>query len=150
VDLIIHTLLFILTHSLPVFFFFFFFFFYLIYSIGYLSNLKHFDIASNLVTGKLPDTIKQLTNLVLFSTSGNNFSKQTVHDYFYNMPNLKDLSMKGNNFTGTLPSFFGEINSLQLLDLESNQLTGEIPTWYGLMTNLHVLMLNRNYLTGTG
>jgi hypothetical protein len=140
-------------HSLPFLFLFYYYYYYYyyysIFSIGYLTNLKHFDIASNLLTGTLPDTIKQLTNLVLLSTSGNNFSKQRVHDYFSNMPNLKALSMKGNNFTGTLPAFFGDINSLQLLDLDGNYLSGSIPTWYGLMTNLHALMLNRNELTGT-
>lgn len=117
--------------------------------IGYLNNLKHLDISSCSMSGTLPDTISLLTNLVSLSTSGNKFSKQPLRNYFSELSNLQDISMKGNAFTGTLPEFFGLMTNLKMLDLDGNHLVGTIPTWYGILQNLAVLQLNRNQLTGT-
>lgn len=117
--------------------------------IGYLDKLQHFDISHNGLEGTLPDTIQLLTNLVSLRTSGNNFDPQPMMDFFKQMKNLKELGLKDNNFSGTLPRYFVNLVDLQSLDLEGNNLSGTISTFYGTMSKLNVLKLNNNKLTGT-
>jgi hypothetical protein len=100
------------------------------------------------MTGTIPDTLTQLTELRYLATSGNKFDAQELLDYS-SLTNLHDLSMKANKLKGTIPDWIGELTSLQMLDLDANDLTGTIPTWVGLMRDLDHLLLNRNKLTGT-
>jgi hypothetical protein len=116
--------------------------------IGFLKNLKSFDVSFNRLTGTIPDTIKDLSNLQYLTTSGNNFSPQPLMD-LSGLSKLQDLSMKGNNLTGRLPGELGFMTTLQMLDLDGNHLTGSIPTYFGMMYSLNHLLLNRNKLSGS-
>ncbi|XP_074338877.1 uncharacterized protein LOC141677043 [Apium graveolens] len=63
---------------------------------------------------------------------------------------LKYLSLRGNYFTGKLPSSLGNLTYLQFLDVSYNELiTGFIPSELGNLTNLAFLYLSHNYLNGS-
>lgn len=118
--------------------------------IGFLNNLRHLDISANLIEGTLPDTIQLLNKMVSLTTSGNKFNRQRLDEtYFTSMSELQDLSMKENQFSGSLPENFAGLSKLRMLDLDRNDLIGTIPSQYGMLEKLTILQLNRNQLSGT-
>lgn len=64
------------------------------------------------------------------------------------MSSLKFLFLANNQFSGSIPSAYGNMQGLQALDLSNNQLTGSIPPSFGQLTNLLWLMIGNNSLTG--
>ncbi|KAK2965715.1 hypothetical protein RJ640_022242 [Escallonia rubra] len=91
-----------------------------------ISKLSHLDIASNHISGNIPEDI---------ATS---------------FPSLTDLIMSANSFTGTIPSSFGDMASLKYLDLSHNHLSGSIPNSLAMGCRyLQVLKLSNNNLQGS-
>ncbi|KAK3001272.1 hypothetical protein RJ639_020812 [Escallonia herrerae] len=91
-----------------------------------ISKLSHLDIASNHISGNIPEDI---------ATS---------------FPGLTDLIMSANSFTGTIPPSFGDMASLRYLDLSHNLLSGNIPNSLAMgCRNLQVLKLSNNNLQGS-
>jgi uncharacterized protein YjbI with pentapeptide repeats len=112
-------------------------------SLTNLDNLIHIDLSNNKLTGSLDGhavfTMSLLQNIFL---SNNNFTNGTV-PAMIGMTNLRELSLKGTNRVGTLPTFI-DSPIIHLIDLDDNDLTGTIPTNYGQFTNLGFLLLSRN------
>merc|ERR1711897_118566 len=90
----------------------------------------------------------QLTNLVSLYTGVNGFGNHPIPDFLAGLTNLRELSMKQNQLTGTIPTFLGALTDLQVLDLDFNQLEGPIPFELGRLTRMDTMMLNRNFLNG--
>ncbi|CAK9877571.1 unnamed protein product [Sphagnum jensenii] len=65
-----------------------------------------------------------------------------------NLSSLNYLNLQGNNFNGSIPAIYGNLNLIQL-DLSDNNLTGPIPPELGNLTNLVSLYLYGNQLNGT-
>ena len=61
---------------------------------------------------------------------------------------VTELSLSGNDLTGTIPPELGDLSSLTELSLYSNGLTGTIPPELGDLSSLTELSLNLNGLTG--
>ncbi|CAO2193301.1 unnamed protein product [Urochloa humidicola] len=61
---------------------------------------------------------------------------------------LQDLDLGGNQLSGMLPRFIGQLTSLVFLDLGSNDITGTIPKSVGQFSYLQSLDLSYNHLTG--
>ena len=58
--------------------------------------------------------------------------------------------MHTNQFSGHIPSEFGELDTLFWLDLANNALTGKIPSELSNASkNLRIIILSDNQLTGT-
>uniref|UniRef100_A0A0D9XKG4 Leucine-rich repeat-containing N-terminal plant-type domain-containing protein n=1 Tax=Leersia perrieri TaxID=77586 RepID=A0A0D9XKG4_9ORYZ len=52
------------------------------------------------------------------------------------LPSLKILSLKSNNFTGEIPSDLSYLSQLQLLDMSNNGLIGLIPRSFGNLSSM--------------
>ena len=63
-------------------------------------------------------------------------------------PELRELFLESNNFTGTLPDFYVSPR-LSVLQAFENQLEGELPESLLGLAELEVLMLQQNRLSGT-
>ncbi len=61
---------------------------------------------------------------------------------------VTELSLPGNNLSGTLPAELGDLEHLRWLVLDGNELTGAIPAELGNLAQLRTLDLDNNQLTG--
>ena len=116
-------------------------------SIGNLTNLGELALASNSLSGAIPSAIGDLTNLTRLSLSGNDLSGE-IPPSIGNLTNLDELVLASNNLTGDIPSAIGSLTNLTRLSLFRNDLSGEIPPSIGNLTNLTDLVLASNNLTG--
>ncbi|KAH9669145.1 protein kinase domain-containing protein [Citrus sinensis] len=141
-------------------------------SIGNISNLQVLSIGENRLSGRLPDSLGQLRSLYYLSISENAFSGMFPSSIFnisslesisllgnrlegslpvnigFSLPNLENLSVRQNNYTGPIPHAIGELRNLQVLDLHHNNLDGHIPESLGNLTILNSLDLGFNKLRG--
>jgi len=81
------------------------------------------------------------------STSGNNFTGE-IPSSFGNLTSLNELRLTGNSFSGVLPPSIGNLTALTILELSANNLTGEIPNEFKNLTNIRRLLLGGNNLYG--
>ncbi|MFK7981874.1 MAG: hypothetical protein AB8G86_17970, partial [Saprospiraceae bacterium] len=116
-------------------------------TVGNLTNLTSFTLQLNQLTGSIPPEIGNLTNLGNISFSANQLSG-TIPPEIGNLTNLSLLLLASNKLTGNIPSTIGNLSNLQTLGMVSNQLTGSIPLEIGNLVNLTSLYLSSNQLTG--
>lgn len=117
-------------------------------NIGSLKQLRVLDIIGNNVSGNLPQSISQLTNLTDLLIADNALTGSLDID-FSTLNNLQVLQGYQNNFSGPLPVTLFQVASITDIHLGSNQFSGSIPNSFSytpLLTNLH---LYQNQLTGT-
>jgi len=88
-----------------------------------IEETTYLDLSGDGLTGLIPSSIGNLTNLTT-------------------------LTLTGNQLTGEIPSEIGNLTNLTYLSLGSNQLTGEIPSEIGNLTNVTFIHLGYNQLTG--
>jgi Leucine-rich repeat (LRR) protein len=65
----------------------------------------------------------------------------------FDMTNLAELDLSGNELEGALPSELGRLVNLKILDASHNKMTG-LPAEIGKLRALEVLDLSDNSLTG--
>ncbi|KAL1221824.1 Receptor like protein 26 [Cardamine amara subsp. amara] len=132
-----------------------------------LQNLKHIDISSNIIKGKVPEWFWKLPHLSIVNLVNNSFtgfegssevllnSSVQLLDFAYNsmrgpfpIPPLNSiyLSAWNNSFTGNIPLSICNRSSLTVLDLSYNNFTGPIPK---CLSNLKVVNLRKNSLEGS-
>jgi len=110
-------------------------------------SLKKFRGYHNMFSGPLP-TIWNLPNLIELDL-GYNFWSGTVPQDLWNLPSLKSLILDHCNLTGPLPSY-SDSRSMHRLWLNSNLLSGTIPSSFGRnWTKLYSVKLEENLLTGS-
>jgi Leucine-rich repeat (LRR) protein len=90
---------------------------------------------------------QNLSSLRNLHLRGNYFSC-TIPKWLYNMTTLERLDLSRNNIQGVLPKAIGCLSQLMLLDLSHNDLEGKIPRFLGNLCNLQHLDLFDNKLGG--
>ena len=94
--------------------------------------------------GVTTDASGRVTELQL----GDNRLTGTIPSSLGNLTNLRLLWLAYNQLSGSIPSSLGNLTNLQVLDLSNNRLTGTIPSQLGNLTNLELLLLQNNQLSG--
>jgi Leucine-rich repeat (LRR) protein len=87
------------------------------------NSIVELTLETNQLSGTIPSSLGQLTN-------------------------LRSFDLYNNKLSGTIPSSLGQLTNLRLLTLETNQLSGTIPSSLGQLTNLTWLHLDYNQLSG--
>ncbi|KAK4586694.1 hypothetical protein RGQ29_023740 [Quercus rubra] len=91
--------------------------------VGMMGSLTQLDLSSNFLTGPIPSSIGNLSE-------------------------LQQLYLDTNNIFGSIPEELGLLRKLWVVQLLNNILTGPIPTSIGKMVELSDLKLHRNKLSG--
>ena len=120
--------------------------------LGNLINLTQLNLYNNNLTGEIPYTIGNLTdveleigmyNLNQINLSGNQLSGE-IAPQMGNLTKLTHLNLSGNQLEGAIPSEIGDLNNLIHLNLKNNNFSGTIPSSIGNLNYLAKLHLNNN------
>ncbi|XP_050224145.1 leucine-rich repeat receptor-like serine/threonine-protein kinase BAM3 [Mercurialis annua] len=99
------------------------------------SKLEQLNLSDNRLSGPLPESIGNLSNLQILLMSGNRLTGQ-VPPEIGQLRNVLTLDMSRNNFSGKIPDEIGNCSMLTYLDLSQNQFSGSIPLQ---ITQIHIL-----------
>ena len=116
-------------------------------SLGDLTNLHSLHLNGNALSGSLPSSLGDLTNLTWLDLNGNDFSGVLPAE-LGDLTNLEVMWLERNQLSGVLPAELGDLTNLVGLDLSSNDFSGSLPSSLGDLTNLIGLDLGRNQLSG--
>ncbi|CAJ1959365.1 unnamed protein product [Cylindrotheca closterium] len=114
-----------------------------------LRALRHVDLSSNRLTGKLPQSMGLMSNLEYLFAGTNSFDQGRIPFWLLELTNLRELSLKESQLTGVIPAtIFTYLTKLQFLDFHLNSLTGQVPEDVSKLTDLRHLLLKMNKLNG--
>ncbi|KAL6126723.1 hypothetical protein ACLB2K_074769 [Fragaria x ananassa] len=114
--------------------------------IGRLRNLWFFSINSGNLTGMIPPSLFNMSSLEVISYTFNEFKGSIPPDIGLNMPNLQEVYLAGNDFSGEIPASFSNASQLKKFDIWDNMFVGDVPTSFGNLPHLHWLNLGFNHL----
>mmetsp|Transcript_2117 Transcript_2117/g.5908 ORF Transcript_2117/g.5908 Transcript_2117/m.5908 type:complete len:999 (-) Transcript_2117:409-3405(-) len=113
-----------------------------------------FDTAASIfddesIAWTLPTEIRHLKDIKVWLMSARNI-EGSVGDIFDGWSNLEQLNLAQNNIDGSLPSFSDVSHpNLREIVLSENRFSGQIPPGYGTLYNLELLQLAQNELSST-
>ncbi|XP_019413539.1 PREDICTED: MDIS1-interacting receptor like kinase 2-like [Lupinus angustifolius] len=116
-------------------------------TIGNLSNLQELYLYNNTLSSSIPDEVGKLYSLTHMQLSHNNLSG-SIPLSIGNLVNLENLLLYTNKLSGPIPFTFGNLTKLKYLSLFSNNLSESIPPTFENLTHLETLQLAYNLLTG--
>ncbi|GER51710.1 leucine-rich receptor-like protein kinase family protein [Striga asiatica] len=116
--------------------------------IGNCSSLQILDMSYNQLTGSIPYGIFNLSSVMSIDVKSNQLSGRLPSDMCENLPNLKMLSLRGNQMEGPIPTNIGKCRELQILWLTRNGFEGEIPSEIASLRMLEILYLGSNKFEG--
>lgn len=121
-------------------------------NVGDLGQITYLNLAGNALSGGLPDSVADLPldtlildeNPNLFDVDGGVFPS-----FLLNVSTLQELSLSNTGLRGPLPNFIvTTFPNLIELDLSKNSFTGSIPLVIAWARKLEVILLNDNDLEG--
>jgi Leucine-rich repeat (LRR) protein len=143
-----------------------------------ITSLKYLNLARCGLYGQFPIALEDMTSLQVLDFSSNSDPRERIMsanlknlcnleilnleesllygditELFENLPlcpsnKLKELHLAGNNLTGKLPSWMGQLTALVTLDLHGNNISGPLPAFIGQLTTLKTLDLYGNHMDG--
>ena len=117
--------------------------------IGNLKKLKALVLQSYPLSGKIPESLYDLTNLQqLIIERPGHMDEQQISPSISKLHNLQRCILRNMNLTGNLTPEFGHLFNLTELSLQGNNLSGAIPSEWGGLVNLGDCELFGNKLSG--
>ncbi|XP_022746280.1 probable LRR receptor-like serine/threonine-protein kinase At4g36180 [Durio zibethinus] len=112
-----------------------------------LDRLESLNVASNQLSGCLPDQLGQFINLAYLSLSGNSISGPIPFS-IANLSSLKLLDVAYNRLNATLPQSLGQLGNLEHLDVSNTMLEGNISEMhFSNLKRLRLFWASNNMLT---
>ncbi len=105
------------------------------------------DLRINNLSGEIPDSIGDLTDLRSLALSDNQLNDE-IPVSIGSLTSLQYLSLSNNELTGGIPAEIGDLSELTYLSLSNNQLVGTIPDNIGNLESLTILLISNNRLQG--
>ena len=116
-------------------------------SIGDLTELTHLRLLNNKLAGTLPESIGNLTKLQQFYIYDNKFTGE-LPESLCKLTNIESLFIQNCGFTGQLPRSIGEMKNLKEIRIENVPLSGTLPDGIGDLANLEILHIVRTNISG--
>ncbi|PWA95316.1 leucine-rich repeat protein [Artemisia annua] len=114
------------------------------------TDMEYLDLSRNRLTGRIPECLGNMWNLVSMQFSSNQLSGVIPSSILPQSSMLRTLNLNDNHFTGELPRELWSLRGLNILDLGDNAFSGNISEWIGEnLTNLGVFRLHKNNFTGS-
>ncbi|XP_040866326.1 receptor-like protein EIX1 [Glycine max] len=111
-------------------------------------GLEFLNLASNNLSGEIPDCWMNWTLLVDVNLQSNHFVGNLPQS-MGSLADLQSLQIRNNTLSGIFPTSVKKNNQLISLDLGENNLSGTIPTWVGeKLLNVKILRLRSNRFGG--
>ncbi|WVZ15958.1 hypothetical protein V8G54_013524 [Vigna mungo] len=111
-------------------------------------KLEFLNLASNNLSGEIPDCWDVWPYLVDVNLQNNNFVGN-IPQSMGSLIELESLSIRKNLLSGTFPTILKKTNKLILLDLGENYFSGTIPGWFGeRFVLMNILILRSNMFSG--
>ncbi|XP_059442105.1 putative receptor-like protein kinase At3g47110 [Corylus avellana] len=117
-------------------------------SIFNIYNLKVIDLTDNMLSGPMPSIISNMS-LQVINLRANKLSGHFPMDMFENLPNLQQFLASNNQFYGQLPSTVFKCKQLKYLSLRENDFIGSLPSEIENLIMLTELYLDNNIFGGT-
>ena len=111
------------------------------------GRVTRLDLGVNQLTGQIPRSVGNLTNLIYLGAGVNRLSGPIPVE-LGNLSSLDTLDLGENQLTGQIPPALGHLSNLRNLSLWVNRLSGPIPVELGNLRNLTDLVLWGNQLSG--
>ncbi|XP_022746304.1 probably inactive leucine-rich repeat receptor-like protein kinase At3g28040 [Durio zibethinus] len=112
-----------------------------------LDRLESLNIASNKLSGHLPDQLGQFKNLAYLFLSRNSISGPIPFS-IGKLPSLKLLDVSYNQLNATLPQSLGQLRNLEHLDISNNMLEGNLSEMhFSKLTRLRLFWASNNLIT---
>ncbi|KAK9165728.1 hypothetical protein Scep_000919 [Stephania cephalantha] len=111
------------------------------------SELISIDLSFNYLTGSIPRSFGLLSHLRDLIMWLNQLDGEIPEELMY-IKTLENLILDNNGLTGTVPAGLSNCSNLNWISLSSNLLSGEIPGWIGGLNNLAILKLGNNSFSG--
>eukprot|EP00256_Glycine_max_P056634 XP_014624253.1 receptor-like protein EIX1 [Glycine max] len=111
-------------------------------------QLEFLNLASNNLSGEIPDCWMNWTSLVDVNLQSNHFVGNLPQS-MGSLAELQSLQIRNNTLSGIFPTSWKKNNELISLDLGENNLSGSILTWVGEnLLNVKILRLRSNRFAG--
>ncbi|KAL2967348.1 hypothetical protein AAZX31_16G171400 [Glycine max] len=111
-------------------------------------QLEFLNLASNNLSGEIPDCWMNWTFLVDVNLQSNHFVGN-LPSSMGSLSELQSLQIRNNTLSGIFPTSLKKTNQLKSLDLGENNLSGSIPPWVGeKLSNMKILRLRSNSFSG--
>ncbi|KAH9736667.1 hypothetical protein KPL71_018172 [Citrus sinensis] len=118
-------------------------------SICNATNLLVLDLSYNYLSGMIPTCLINMSDsqLGVLNLRRNNLNG-TVSATFPANCSLRTLDLNGNQLEGMVPKSLANCSVLEILDLGNNQFDDTFPCWVKNASRLHVLILRSNNFFG--
>ncbi|CAL5385627.1 unnamed protein product [Camellia sinensis] len=117
-------------------------------SFGNLTNLTSLYLSDNVLDGIIPSSFGQLSRLSVLDLSQNSLTG-FIPLSVASLMNLTLLNMSSNLLSGIIPPAIGSLSKLQYLNLSNNNLSSSIPAQLGDLSSLVDLDLSSNSFSGS-
>ncbi|OEL26676.1 Protein STRUBBELIG-RECEPTOR FAMILY 5 [Dichanthelium oligosanthes] len=109
------------------------------------SSVTEIDVSNNNLNGDIPYQLPP--NLVQLNLYGNSFSGGVPYS-ISQMDDLETLNVGKNHLNGQLTDMFSELPKLSTLDLSFNRFSGSLPQSFQHLKNLKTLNVESNQFSG--
>ncbi|VAI35976.1 unnamed protein product [Triticum turgidum subsp. durum] len=115
------------------------------FQLSSLKSVTKFDVSDNKLSGEIPYALPP--NLVQLNLQGNAFTGGIPWSVSQ-MSDLETLNVGSNHLNGQLTDMFSQLPKLSKMDLSDNRLSGNLPQSFQHLTGLKTLNLESNQFTG--